>query len=346
MLSSLITAAIDKVKNSQTLSELDEIKLEYLSKKGLVSLEMRKLATLPDSEKKEFGQKVNEAKSQIQNELDSKREFLEEKELNEKLAREKIDVTLPSRKVKSGSIHPITQARKELVEIFSRLGFEVKDGPNIEDDWHNFTALNIDENHPARQEHDTFYMPSKGENKFVLRTHTSPVQIRAMQELAKPPFRFIAPGRTYRSDYDQTHTPMFHQIEVLAVDENVNMQEMKYLIEKFINAFFEGQNPEVRFRPSFFPFTTPSAEVDIRFKGGNWLEVMGCGMIHPEVLKNADIDPSKYQGFAAGLGIERMAMLKYGIGDLRQFFESDIRWLEHFSFSFSDVPSISNGLTK
>lgn len=345
MLSLLINRATNNIENASGLSALDAIRLEFLGKNGLIPLEMQKLAKLSPEEKKEFGRKINEAKQQIEYCLKIKKEALEKLELDNKLSKEKLDVTLPARNTRSGSIHPITQARKELVEIFARLGFEIKDGPNIETDWYNFSALNIDENHPARQEHDTFYMPSKDSSKNVLRTHTSPVQIRAM-ESGKPPFRFIAPGRTYRSDYDQTHTPMFHQIEVLAVDETCNMQQLKYLIKKFIDAFFEGQNPEIRFRASFFPFTTPSAEVDIRFKGGKWLEVMGCGMIHPQVLKNANIDPSIYQGFAAGLGIERMAMLKYGINDLRQFFESDVRWLEHYSFSPSDIPSITNGLTK
>ena len=345
MLSSLIEGAINKISSAKNLSELEQIRIEYIGKNGLVSKEMRKISSLKDEEKKEFGKKINEAKNEIENTLNARRFDLEEIELERKLKEEKIDVTLPSRPIKKGSIHPITQAKEELIEIFSRLGFEIKNGPDIETDWYNFTALNIDENHPARQEHDTFYMHPKDGQNHVLRTHTSPVQIRSMQE-GNPPFRFIAPGRTYRSDYDQTHSPMFHQIEILAVHENCNMSELKYIIENFIQTFFEGQNPEVRFRPSFFPFTTPSAEVDIRFKGGNWLEVLGCGMVHPQVLKNSNIDSEKYQGFAAGLGIERMAMLKYGIDDLRKFFDCDKRWLEHFSFSPCDVPSISKGLTK
>ena len=345
MLSSIALSAINKISLCSKLSELEEIRLEFLGKSGVISLEMRKLASLQDAEKKKFGEEINKAKSEIENLLLSKKKELSEKELNEKLEKEKIDVTLPARKSKQGSIHPISQARLELVEIFTKLGFEIKEGPNIETDWFNFTALNIDENHPARQMHDTFYMPSKNESEMVLRTHTSPVQIRAMKA-GKPPFRFIAPGRTYRSDYDQTHSPMFHQIEILAVDKDLNFQHLKYVIHEFINIFFEGQNPQIRFRPSFFPFTTPSAEVDISFDGKKWLEILGCGMIHPEVLRNSDVDPNEYQGFAAGLGIERMAMLKYGIDDLRQFFESDLRWLKHYGFSSHDIPSIAGGLTR
>jgi len=345
MLSSLVSRATDKINSASNLAELEQIRVEFLGKSGVISEQMKLLATLPPEEKKEFGQKVNEVRAIVEETLLGQKKLLGDKELKLKLESERIDVTLPARKVQLGSIHPISQARAELTEIFAKLGFNVKEGNSIESDWYNFTALNIDENHPARQDHDTFYMKPNAEGeRRVLRTHTSPVQIRTMQT-GKPPFRFIAPGRTYRSDYDQTHTPMFHQIELLAVDKDINMTHMKYVIIEFINAFFEGQNPEVRFRPSFFPFTTPSAEVDIRFSGGKWLEVLGCGMIHPKVLSNAGVS-EEYQGFAAGLGIERMAMLKYGIDDLRQFFESDIRWLQHYSFGGLDIPSIIGGLSR
>ncbi len=346
MLSSLLSSAIDKIKSASNLLELEEIRVKYVGKNGEISSQMKLLGGMQESEKKEFGAKINDIKTQFEQILEEKKLLLQTKELERKLKSEKIDVTIPAKKHKIGSIHPVSQAKAELTEILSRLGFAVKEGPSIETEWYNFSALNIDENHPARQDHDTFYLPSEEQGKrMVLRTHTSPVQIRTM-ESGNPPFRFIAPGRTYRSDYDQTHTPMFHQIELLAVDKDLNMAHLKYVIIEFINAFFEGQNPEVRFRPSFFPFTTPSAEVDIRFQGGKWLEILGCGMVHPNILKNCNIDPSIYQGFAAGLGIERMAMLKYGIEDLRQFFEGDVRWLEHYSFSSFDIPSVIGGLTR
>ncbi len=346
MLSSLLASAIDKIKSALNLLELEEIRVKYVGKNGEISAQMKLLGSMQDTEKKEFGAKINEIKTKFEETFEEKKSQLQKQELEAKLNLEKIDVTLPTKKYNIGKIHPISQAKAELTEIFAKLGFSVKEGPSIESEWYNFSALNIDENHPARQDHDTFYLPSKEEGKrMVLRTHTSPVQIRTM-ETGTPPFRFIAPGRTYRSDYDQTHTPMFHQIEFLAIDKDLNMGHLKYVVIEFINAFFESQNPEIRFRPSFFPFTTPSAEVDIRFEGGKWLEVMGCGMVHPNILRNSNIDPVIYQGFAGGLGIERMAMLKYGIEDLRQFFEGDIRWLEHYSFASFDIPSVVGGLTR
>lgn len=344
MLSSILASSIDKINSATSLSEIEEIRIEFLGKNGLISQQMKQLATLADEEKKKFGSQINEIKRRIEDSLNEKKEILQIENLNKKLESEKIDITLPARHLRQGKIHPISQAKKELVEIFGSLGFAMKEGPAIESDWYNFTALNIDENHPARQDHDTFYIGGS-DRKKLLRTHTSPVQIRTM-EAGSPPFKFIAAGRTYRSDYDQTHTPMFHQLELLAIDLDLTMQDLKSVIEKFINAFFEGQNPEVRFRPSFFPFTTPSAEVDIRFGNGKWLEVLGCGMVHPNVLNNAKIDSNIYQGYAAGLGIERMAMLKYGIDDLRQFYECDARWLKHYGFSSFDIPSIISGLTK
>ncbi len=345
MLPTLLARAIDKINSAKNLAELESVRIEFVGKNGLISEQMKLLGKMEPEEKKNFGKEINDLRTRFEEAFDSQKNILAERELKTKLESEKVDITLPSRMVRKGSIHPITQARAELAEIFAKLGFEVKEGPSIESDWYNFTSLNLDENHPARQSQDTFYMNSDAPEKFLLRTQTSPIQIRTM-ESGKPPFRFIAPGRTYRSENDMTHTPMFHQIELLAVDKDINMSHLKYVIFEFVNAFFEGQNPEIRFRPSFFPFTTPSAEVDIRFNGGKWLEVLGCGMVHPKVLSNASVDPNEYQGFAAGLGIERMAMLKYGVDDLRQFFESDIRWLEHYSFSAFDVPSVIGGLTR
>jgi phenylalanyl-tRNA synthetase alpha chain len=307
---------------------------------------MKKLGQLDGEERKNFGLAINKVKEQIQELLSKRYSILEKEELNKRFYQEKLDLTIPARPYKQGSIHPITQCLDELIQIFAQLGFTIKYGPNIESDWYNFTALNIDENHPARQMHDTFYLQGQKDNNVLLRTHTSPIQIRTMQS-EKPPFRFIAPGRTYRSDSDMTHTPMFHQIEGLVIDKDIHMGHLKYVINDLISSFFEQSDIEVQFRPSFFPFTEPSAEVDIRIQGNNkWLEVLGCGMVHPNVLRNVGIDPNEYQGFAFGLGIERFAMLKYGIKDLRQFFEGDMRWLKHYGFSPFDIPSLVGGLTK
>jgi phenylalanyl-tRNA synthetase alpha chain len=292
--------------------------------------------------RKSLGEELNLVKQEIVKILAVKQAILEDKKLEQTFITQKLDLTVPSRPKKSGSIHPITQCMDELMSVFAQFGFSLKTGPSIETDWYNFTALNIDEDHPARQMHDTFYL----QNGEVLRTHTSPIQIRTMQD-APPPYRFIAPGRTYRSDSDMTHTPMFHQIEGLAIDKDINMGHLKYVISELIRSFFESPNIEVRFRPSFFPFTEPSLEVDIRRNYlGKWLEVLGCGMVHPSVLKNVDINPDEYQGFAFGLGVERFAMLKYGIKDLRQFYEGDLRWLKHYNFASYDVPSFAGGLTR
>lgn len=324
-LDSIKKSAIDEVAAVNELKALEELRVKYLGKKGLVTGEMGKIAALPVEEKKAFGAKVNETKQAVEAAIDAKKAILEEAEINSKLASQKIDVTLPLRPVQKGSIHPISKVMDEISAILNALGFEQKDGPNIEDDYHNFTALNIPETHPARQMHDTFYFDATR----VLRTHTSPVQIRTMEQ-GKPPFRIFSMGRTYRSDSDMTHTPMFHQVEVLYVDKNVNMANLKWMINEFITSFF-GER-KVRLRPSYFPFTEPSAEVDIEWENGKWLEIMGAGMVHPSVLKNVGIDPNEYSGFAFGAGIERMAMLKYNIPDLRQFFESDMRWLKHYGF--------------
>ncbi|MCC8415877.1 MAG: phenylalanine--tRNA ligase subunit alpha [Rickettsia endosymbiont of Gnoriste bilineata] len=346
-LNQILESAQSSIEATQTLSGLQQIRVEFLGKKSLLTQEMKKLGDLEPNDRKKLGEIVNLLKEQISNLLQAKQTILEEFELNKQFAEEKTDLTIPARQHKKGSIHPITQATEELIQIFAKFGLTIKDGPNIENDWYNFTALNFYEDHPARQMHDTFYLKAKEEaDPLLLRTHTSTIQIRTMQN-DKPPFRFIAPGRTYRSDSDMTHTPMFHQIEGLVLDENINMGHLKYLITEFIKDFFEQTNIEIRFRPSFFPFTEPSAEVDIKMPDSNkWLEVLGCGMVHPNVLKNVNIDSDHYQGFAFGLGVERFAMLKYGIKDLRQFFEGDIRWLKHYNFSAFDIPTLAGGLTR
>ncbi|WP_342271778.1 phenylalanine--tRNA ligase subunit alpha [Candidatus Tisiphia endosymbiont of Parasteatoda lunata] len=346
-LNQILKSAQSRIELTQALSELQQIRVEFLGKQSLLNQEMRKLGSLEQNDRKKLGEAVNLLKEQISNLLEAKQAALEEIELNKRFAEEKTDLTIPARQYKKGSIHPITQATEELIQVFTKFGLTIKDGPTIENDWYNFTALNFYEDHPARQMHDTFYLKAKeAEYPLLLRTHTSPIQIRTMQN-GKPPFRFIAPGRTYRSDSDMTHTPMFHQIEGLVIDENINMGHLKYVITEFIKDFFEQTNIDIRFRPSFFPFTEPSAEVDIKMQGSNkWLEVLGCGMVHPNVLKNVNIDSDLYQGFAFGLGVERFAMLKYGIKDLRQFFEGDIRWLKHYNFSAFDLPTLAGGLTR
>lgn len=342
MLENITNSALSKISNTRNLKELEEIRVEFLGKNSALSLEMRKMGSLSEEEKKAFGKKINDIKTTITDKIDEKHTFLKEEHLKEKFSKEELDLTMPSRYRKTGSIHPISQATQELLEIFVRLGFGVKEGPSIDDDWHNFTALNIPEHHPARAMHDTFYL--NGDK--LLRTHTSTVQVRSMLN-SKPPFRFVSPGRTYRCDSDTTHTPMFHQIEVLMVDKGINMGHLKYVIREFTKLFFESSDVEIRLRPSFFPFTEPSAEVDIKIPSTDrWLEVLGCGMVHPNVLKNVNIDPEEYQGFALGMGVERFAMLKYGAEDLRQFFEGNKKWIDHYSFSTFDIPSFMGGLTK
>lgn len=339
------------------LRELDEIRVQYLGKNGLVTSLMKELANLSLEEKKEFGSRINIIKESIITSLDAKRKSIEKQILDEQLSSEKIDVTLPIRPQIKGRIHPLTQVIDEVTAIFGSLGFKVAEGPDIEDDFHNFTALNIPEIHPARQLHDTFYLNKidDQEQQMLLRTHTSSIQIRNMEQ-NKPPFRIIAPDRCYRCDWDITHTPMFHQIEGLLIDENINMGHLKGTIINFIKAFFEVEEVPIRFRASYFPFTEPSAEVDIGCswkgkelvigEGGDWLEILGCGMVHPNVLRNVGIDPEKYQGFAFGMGLERLAMLKYGIADLRTFFDGDVRWINHYGFSPFDIPSLIRGLTR
>jgi phenylalanyl-tRNA synthetase alpha chain len=334
-LAQLKTEALSELSAIADLRGLDDIRVKYLGKKGLITLQMSQIASLPNEEKKAFGAAVNDAKDTVEAAVEAKKSELEIAELNKRLATETIDITLPTRPEIQGKIHPISQVMQELGEILAALGFEQHFGPNIEDDWHNFTALNIPESHPARQMHDTFYLPPAQDGSIhgsirLLRTHTSNTQIHGMKD-ATPPLRHFSAGRTYRSDSDQTHTPMFHQIEAVYVDEKVNFGQLKWTINEFINEFF-GEKMEMRLRPSYFPFTEPSAEVDIRWGKDKWLEIMGCGMINRKVLGNVGIDGEKFSGFAFGAGIERMAMLKYNITDLRQFFESDVRWLQHYGF--------------
>ncbi|HCD14159.1 MULTISPECIES: phenylalanine--tRNA ligase subunit alpha [Shewanella] len=322
-LTEIVEQALAAIEGASDLKILDDIRVDYLGKKGKITDMMKLMATLSPQEKPAFGQKVNEAKQKVQQFLNQRIEGLKAAELEQKLQTEKIDVTLPGRRLDNGGLHPVTRTIERIESFFGELGFSVVQGPEIEDDYHNFDALNIPEHHPARADHDTFYFNPK----LVLRTQTSGVQIRTM-EVEKPPLRIISPGRVYRNDYDMTHTPMFHQVEGLLVDENVNFAELKGILHDFLRNFFE-EDLEIRFRPSYFPFTEPSAEVDVKGKNG-WLEVLGCGMVHPNVLRGVGVDPDKYSGFAFGMGVERLAMLRYGVNDLRAFFENDLRFLKQF----------------
>ena len=337
---------------------LEEIRVAALGKKGEISLKMRELGRMSPEERKVMGPKLNALKDEINSALAARRAALADAALEERLAAEWLDVTLPGRPRPQGTVHPVSQVTEEIIAIFADMGFAVAEGPQVESDWYNFDALNIPPHHPARQEFDTFYMHrAEGDERppHVLRTHTSPVQIRAM-EAHGAPIRVIAPGRVYRSDYDQTHTPMFHQVEGLAIDRDISMANLKWVLEEFCRAFFEVDHVELRFRASHFPFTEPSAEVDLRcsWKGGqlkvgegdDWMEILGSGMVHPKVLKAAGVDPGQWQGFAFGLGIDRLAMLKYGIPDLRAFFDSDLRWLRHYGFAALDVPTLHGGLSR
>ena len=344
---------LNKLQGDLSLSEVNQIKSDLFGKNGIISLEFKRIGQIQESERKKFASDLNEIKNILQNQIDFKINKIEELEINEKLNKEKVDVTLPSRQYLKGKIHPVSQTIDEISSIFSEIGFSVEEGPDVENEYNNFTALNTPDNHPARDMHDTFYLD---ENKQkLLRTHTSPVQIRTMLK-DKPPFKIIAPGRTYRSDSDQTHAPMFHQVEGLHIDKNINMGHLKGCLNYFIKEFFEVDKIKMRFRPSHFPFTEPSAEVDIGYEikdgkivigeGDKWLEILGCGMVHPNVLNNVNVDSKIYQGYAFGIGIDRLAMLKYGINDLRAFFECDYRWLNHFGFDPLDVPSNYRGLSR
>jgi phenylalanyl-tRNA synthetase alpha chain len=343
------------VETAADLNALEEIRVSALGKKGQITAMMKSLGGMDPEERKQAGQSLNKIKGDIAGAIETRKTALEDAALDARLMEEKIDVTLPVRPEDEGRIHPISQTIDEVVAILGGMGMTVREGPNIEDDWHNFTALNIPLDHPARQEHDTFYLPGEVEDRKVLRTHTSPVQVRTMLT-SEPPIRIIVPGRTYRCDYDATHSPMFHQIEGLWIDEDAHMGHLKGCLIEFCRAYFGVDDLPVRFRPSYFPFTEPSAEVDIGCiregnelrigRGDDWLEILGCGMVNPKVLENCNIDSTKYQGFAFGIGIERLAMLKYGIPDLRTFYESDLRWLRHYGFSTLDVPSLVGGLNR
>jgi phenylalanyl-tRNA synthetase alpha chain len=342
-----------KIKSVKSKEELQILKTEFFGKSGQITNQFKNLGTISVEKRKEFASSLNKLKDSLTNQLENKFLGLETLEINEKLKDQKIDVTLPVRPFQTGKIHPVSQVIGEISSIFSEIGFSIAEGPDVETEYNNFTALNTPEDHPARDMHDTFYLEEN--KKILLRTHTSPVQIRTMLN-DKPPFKIIVAGRTYRCDSDQTHAPMFHQLEGLHIDKNITMSHLKGCLDYFIKEFFEVKNVKMRFRPSHFPFTEPSAEVDIGYKiengrivigeGDKWLEILGCGMVHPNVLKNVKVDPDKYQGFAFGMGIDRLAMLKYGINDLRAFFESDFRWLSHFGFDPLDVPTNYRGLSK
>ena len=323
-LNQLIDQAKKDFASCLKLAELDHIKSKFLGKTGPITEAMKSLASLSPEEKPKKGAEINQVKKQIEALLETRKQEISNLELNEKLEKEKIDVTLPSRPKTKGSLHPVMNTIDEISTIFHGIGFDVADGPEIEDDFHNFTALNIPESHPARAMHDTFYV----NKEYVLRTHTSPVQIRYMENNT-PPIQIISPGRVYRVDSDATHSPMFHQVEGLVINEDVNFANLKGVVQSFLQSFFEDENLTIRFRPSYFPFTEPSAEIDMSWNDG-WLEIGGCGMVHPNVLKHVNIDPEMYQGFAFGLGVERLTMLKYGINDLRHFFNHDLRFLEQF----------------
>ena len=344
---------LSKIRSSLDLTQVNQLKSDLFGKNGLITNQFKKIASISDSERKTFATGLNNIKDELQDLINLKISEIEISNVNEKLQKEKIDITLPERPIIRGKIHPVSQTIDEISSIFSEIGFSVEEGPDVESEYNNFTALNTPDHHPARDMHDTFYLDEKKQK--LLRTHTSPVQIRTMLK-DKPPFKIIAPGRTYRSDSDQTHAPMFHQVEGLHIDKNINMGHLKGCLNYFIKEFFEVDKIQMRFRPSHFPFTEPSAEVDIGYKikdgkivigeGDQWLEILGCGMVHPNVLKNVKVDTDKFQGYAFGIGIDRLAMLKYGINDLRAFFECDYRWLNHFGFDPLDVPTNYRGLSR
>ena len=320
----LLEQALNEVAGSEDERSLDDTRIRYLGKRGEITQRLKQLGSLPGAERPAAGQAINQAKQQVREALDRRKTELRQEQLSQRLARERIDISLPGRGQRNGGLHPITLTLQEIERLFVEIGFTVVDGPEIEDDYHNFAALNIPEHHPARAMHDTFYCHAD----LLLRTHTSNVQIRHMNE-TRPPLRVIAPGRVYRCDSDMTHTPMFHQVEGIMVDEGVTFAHLKGVLEEFAEHIF-GEGVETRFRPSYFPFTEPSAEVDILGDNG-WLEILGCGMVHPVVLENVGIDSRKYSGFAFGMGVERIAMLRYGINDIRMFFENDLRFLRQFN---------------
>ncbi len=349
-LNQLIQSSLDDVENSKDLKSLEKVRVNLLGKSGKITRELKNLSKYSFEEKKTIGKQLNVAKIKIQDSIDKKKIILENSELEAKLLREFTDCTLPPRanSIKYSTVHPVSQTINEIVSILGNMGLIFEEGPDIEDDFNNFTALNIPKNHPARQMHDTFYL--KKNEKFVLRTHTSPVQIRTLMK-KEFPVRIFAPGRTYRCDSDITHTPMFHQVEGLVVDENIKFSNLKWFVEEFCRIFFKKNELKLRFRPSYFPFTEPSAEVDINCeiksgkislgKGKQWMEILGCGMVHPNVFKLCEINNSNLSGFAFGMGIERLAMLKYGMPDLREFYEGNLNWLAHYGFSSFDTTDLS-----
>ncbi len=345
-----------RIANAADERALEDVRVEALGKKGSIAELLKSLGAMSPEERKENGPLFNGLRDRIANAIAQRKAQLEEKILNARLASERVDVTLPALEIPRGSIHPVSQVLGEITAIFADLGFAVAEGPDIESDDYNFTKLNIPSEHPARQMHDTFYLkPQADGTQYLLRTHTSPVQVRTMLS-QKPPIRIIAPGRTYRRDSDATHSPMFHQVEALVIDEETHLGHLKWVMEEFCKAFFEVPKVVMRQRPSYFPFTEPSLEVDIQCarsggqikfgQGNDWLEIAGSGMVHPHVLELCGIDPARYQGFAFGMGLDRLAMLKYGIPDLRPFFESDLRWLRHYGFLPLDIPSLEGGLSR
>lgn len=356
-LQALETEVLAAVASASDEASLEAVRVAALGKKGSVSEKMKTLGTMDPEQRKTFGPALNALRDRVAEALASRKAALADAALEARLASERLDVSLPVREsaLETGRIHPVSQVTEELVAIFSAMGFSVAEGPDIETDELNFTKLNFPVGHPAREMHDTFFLPQKEDgSRLLLRTHTSPVQIRAM-EAQKPPIRVIAPGRTYRFDMDQTHTPMFHQLEGLVIDRQANMSHLKWVLEEFLKTFFEVPSVELRFRPSFFPFTEPSMEVDVRCRklpneirigeGDDWLEILGCGMVHPNVLRNVGLDPDEWQGFAWGVGIDRVAMLKYGMPDLRDLFGADARWLAHYGFRPLDFPTLAGGLS-
>jgi phenylalanyl-tRNA synthetase alpha chain len=342
----------EEIAAAGDLAALDAVRVSALGKSGEVTQLLKSLGSMDAETRAAEAPKIHALREAVTDAIASKKAALENAELERRLATERLDLSLPAPETRQGSVHPVSQVMDELTEIFADLGFSVAEGPEIEDDWHNFTALNIPETHPARAMHDTFYVAGS-DNRMVLRTHTSPAQIRTMQS-QKPPIYVIAPGRVYRSDSDATHTPMFHQIEGLVIDKAITLGHLKWTLETFLKAFFERDDVVLRMRPSYFPFTEPSAEVDVgwsiekgrRVVGGceGWMEVLGSGMVHPRVIAACGLDPDEWQGFAFGTGVDRLAMLKYGMDDLRAFFDGDMRWLKHYGFRFLDVPTLSGGV--
>ncbi|GGB57861.1 phenylalanine--tRNA ligase alpha subunit [Roseibium aquae] len=356
-LNELETDLIAAIEAADTETALEEIRVSALGKKGSISEQMKTLGKMSPDERQTMGPALNALKAKITDAVAARKAMLAEAALNARLASETIDITLPLRPspAETGRVHPISQVIDELAAIFADMGFSVAEGPDIETDDLNFTALNFPEGHPARDMHDTFFFNEKEDGeRLLLRTHTSPVQIRTMRN-EEPPIRVIIPGRTYRCDSDQTHTPMFHQLEGLVIDKTSHFGHLKWTLEEFCKAFFEVKNVNMRFRPSFFPFTEPSMEVDVQCdrsggevkigEGSDWMEILGCGMVHPNVLRNCGLDPDEYQGFAWGVGIDRLAMLKYGMPDLRDFFDADIRWIQHYGFRPLDLPTLFGGLS-